>query len=340
MDDEHIWAHYRRTQIAEMTPWYPGLDMAGISVSPVERDDGSPKDGDMIARNPANHADKWLVAAKYFDDNFEPIWENHMTTITRSEIDDLMRQQQEAEERQKRASNVGAYNPAKVAEILAADAASPELTFSNADDALNYLIVLPASTTEAPPKEETDELENLVDRFSKRLLAKLKLARANGRGGWERDDWEEQCQQGLLKHLEKGDPRDVAAYCAFMDHHGWITKAATPPASTTDRDATIEECARLADGWITVHGETEIEYTTAREYAVDAVQDVADAIRALSRSTLASTTEREALIRARAHIVTLGGGYNGSAYGDKIHAAVLDQIDAALSRSTKEEVTK
>jgi uncharacterized protein YozE (UPF0346 family) len=27
----------------------------------------------MIARNPKNHDDKWLVAAQYFADNFEPI---------------------------------------------------------------------------------------------------------------------------------------------------------------------------------------------------------------------------------------------------------------------------
>jgi hypothetical protein len=33
---------------------------------------GSPKAGDTIARNPKNHADKWLVAAQYFADNFEP----------------------------------------------------------------------------------------------------------------------------------------------------------------------------------------------------------------------------------------------------------------------------
>lgn len=81
-----------------------------------------------------------------------------------------------------------------------------------------------------PPARETqgEGLEALVSRFAARLLAKLKLAGANGRSGWERDDWEADCQRGLLRHLEKGDPRDVAAYCAFMDHHGWITKA--PPA--------------------------------------------------------------------------------------------------------------
>ena len=26
----------------------------------------------MIARNPKNHADKWYVARKYFEDSFEP----------------------------------------------------------------------------------------------------------------------------------------------------------------------------------------------------------------------------------------------------------------------------
>jgi uncharacterized protein YozE (UPF0346 family) len=26
----------------------------------------------MIARNPKNHDDQWLVAKRYFEDNFEP----------------------------------------------------------------------------------------------------------------------------------------------------------------------------------------------------------------------------------------------------------------------------
>jgi len=34
---------------------------------------GSPKAGDMIAVNIKNPADKWLVAAAYFADNFEPV---------------------------------------------------------------------------------------------------------------------------------------------------------------------------------------------------------------------------------------------------------------------------
>lgn len=63
---------YRRTQIAEMADWTPDFSMAGVSVSEVDREAGSPKLGDKIARNPANHADMWLVAAEYFAANFEP----------------------------------------------------------------------------------------------------------------------------------------------------------------------------------------------------------------------------------------------------------------------------
>ena len=62
---------YRRSQIAELRPWIDSEPMDGISVSAPDREAGSPKLGDMIARNPKNHADMWLVSAQYFADNFE-----------------------------------------------------------------------------------------------------------------------------------------------------------------------------------------------------------------------------------------------------------------------------
>jgi hypothetical protein len=64
---------YRRTQIAEMVEWQPGEDLSRVSSSPPDKEAGSPKPGDMIARNPKNHADQWLVAKQYFSDNFEPM---------------------------------------------------------------------------------------------------------------------------------------------------------------------------------------------------------------------------------------------------------------------------
>jgi hypothetical protein len=64
---------YRRKQIAELRPYQVGESLEGVSIGAVDRDAGSPKAGDMIARNPKDHADQWLVAAQYFADNFEPV---------------------------------------------------------------------------------------------------------------------------------------------------------------------------------------------------------------------------------------------------------------------------
>lgn len=69
---EAPWAYYRRKGLSEMRPYVHGEPMDGISVSEPDRANGSPREGDMIARNPKNHADQWLVAAQYFADNLEP----------------------------------------------------------------------------------------------------------------------------------------------------------------------------------------------------------------------------------------------------------------------------
>lgn len=67
------FTQYRRKQIAELRPFEPGETLDGVSISPEDTRAGSPKAGDMIARNPKNHSDQWLVAAQYFADNFEPM---------------------------------------------------------------------------------------------------------------------------------------------------------------------------------------------------------------------------------------------------------------------------
>jgi hypothetical protein len=67
---------YRRSQIAELRPYISGENLSPrVSISSADYDAGSPKLGDMIARNPKNHDDQWLVAAQYFADNFEPMTE-------------------------------------------------------------------------------------------------------------------------------------------------------------------------------------------------------------------------------------------------------------------------
>ena len=77
---------FRRTQIAEIRE-VTELDLKGfendkviyflrdtefkVSISDTDLKNGSPKLGDMIARNPINHNDQWLIAEQYFKDNFE-----------------------------------------------------------------------------------------------------------------------------------------------------------------------------------------------------------------------------------------------------------------------------
>jgi len=65
---------YGRTQIAELRPYVVGeLLSPRVSISPTNHEAGSPKPGDMIARNPHNHDDQWLITADYFTANFEAI---------------------------------------------------------------------------------------------------------------------------------------------------------------------------------------------------------------------------------------------------------------------------
>jgi hypothetical protein len=69
------WKHYKRKGLSEMRPYVAGEDVSHVSISDADKIAGSPKDGDMIARNPANHDDQWLVAKKYFEDNLEPAYD-------------------------------------------------------------------------------------------------------------------------------------------------------------------------------------------------------------------------------------------------------------------------
>ena len=64
-------ALYRKKQLQELVEWNEDIEMDGVSVSPADKENGSPKAGDMIAVNPQNNKDRWLVAKKFFDDNYE-----------------------------------------------------------------------------------------------------------------------------------------------------------------------------------------------------------------------------------------------------------------------------
>lgn len=76
---------------------------------------------------------------------------------------------------------------------------------------------------------------NLVVRFARALAAKLAAAEVKYgySDGWRSADWMDECRAKLAEHVAKGDPRDVAAYCAFLWHHGEST-AATPSTQSSE----------------------------------------------------------------------------------------------------------
>jgi len=63
--------NYIKKQVQPMMPWDPSLDMKFISISDADKESGSPKQGDMVAVNPNDNKDRWLVAEKFFIDNYK-----------------------------------------------------------------------------------------------------------------------------------------------------------------------------------------------------------------------------------------------------------------------------
>lgn len=69
---------YERTAVTEMRP-YAGTPeddafiKTSVSISYADKQAGSPKLGDMIARNPNNHSDMWLVSEQWFKDNYREV---------------------------------------------------------------------------------------------------------------------------------------------------------------------------------------------------------------------------------------------------------------------------
>lgn len=69
----------------------------------------------------------------------------------------------------------------------------------------------------------------LVMQFAEALARKLRKSeqKYGWSDGWKDVGWQDKCLADFHHHITKGDPRDVAAYCAFMWYHGWPTQSAT-----------------------------------------------------------------------------------------------------------------
>lgn len=65
----------------------------------------------------------------------------------------------------------------------------------------------------------------LVIGFANAMAAKLYKAeqKYGWSDAWMQSDWQDKCLTDFNHHITKGDPLDVANYCAFMHFHGWPT---------------------------------------------------------------------------------------------------------------------
>ena len=77
--------YYCKKELQPLFPWTPDLPMSLVSVSEADKENGSPKKGDMIAYNPKEPTDFWLVAEKFFIDNYIFVKEQDNAELTELE---------------------------------------------------------------------------------------------------------------------------------------------------------------------------------------------------------------------------------------------------------------
>lgn len=108
----------------------------------------------------------------------------------------------------------------------------------------------PASPALKLPDGLNETTAKLVISFATALAEKLHLSEVKygWSDAWKNPGWQDKCLADFNHHIGKGDPRDVAAYCAFMWFHGWTTSRLNAPHT-----APIEPiCATGGAEWVKV----------------------------------------------------------------------------------------
>ena len=91
----------------------------------------------------------------------------------------------------------------------------------------------------------------LVRDFAEAMAKKLRDSeiKHGWTANWMRQDWRDELASELLRHVRKGDPIDVAAYCAFAWFHGWSVAPTSPTARITEEFCqVIREMVGVATG--------------------------------------------------------------------------------------------
>jgi hypothetical protein len=167
-------------------------------------------------------------------DGAEPVASNHAVEV----VADLLRES--AHEWRQSDDTVGMFadhDAADLCETLAVQICSKPPVLVNKSREFGTPATSIPSSDGAEPVALHPATADLVQRFARALAEKLAAAEAKYgySDGWRDPNWMDECRAKLIEHVSKGDPRDVAAYCAFLWHHGESTR--TPVAGVTDVQA-------------------------------------------------------------------------------------------------------
>jgi hypothetical protein len=101
------------------------------------------------------------------------------------------------------------------------------------------------AATPAAPCAVPHSDDEAVDRFAVELKEKLAESRTKGRRGWQHCD-PDYLSECLREHVEKGDPRDVAAYCMMLWHQGKAIASTAYAEQQPDPLVAASEALRIA----------------------------------------------------------------------------------------------
>lgn len=191
----------------------------------------------------------------------------------------------------------------------------------NVRDIVSFLRPYTSPPSAFIPTDETS-IQKLMREFGQELADKAAKAQQKygyGADTW-RDDkgWEQECNEGLQSHILKGDPRDVAVYCAFMWYHKWSTKPQPIPTDEALKEAMLKEVSALND----------IDPVDGYDYNHALYDGVASACAAHAQSLVAPL---EAEILRLKNIIAEGSGFIKQAEES------TEAVVRALTESEKDE---
>lgn len=136
------------------------------------------------------------------------------------------------------------------------------------------------------PQSLSPDTARMVCAFAAALAARLALSENKPRRGsyWQRTDWRDELVMQLQRHVHKGDPLDVAAYCAFAWHHGWDIAPAQPSqgGSVSERAAFHLAAAEVLDKFGEIIGVAQVEciwrFLSAARASAPAAPEVVEAL--------------------------------------------------------------